>query len=196
MVSIGLRGSRCNIILFQGVIIYPVYNIPTEAVGRRMQFVLRVQVGRSKNPCVLSVRFFFFFQRTASISSAYIIRSFLLNCSSPPIQPVSPLLHLLHNLLLPKGLQIRAFSIPFSTAPFVCVCVCVCVYMCMCTHKAVCHLISFQTKFLPLFFFVLSHKAAPHACACSCSLRFRAELKETWIDVFRAASVPFFISYS
>lgn len=136
-----------------------------------------------------------FSERRVSISSAYIIWSFILNCSPPPpIQPVSPLLSSLFCLtyFCPGACKYVHILSPFSQLA---VCVCLCLCLCVCAHTKLC-VTSYLFKPNSCHFFVLSHKAAPHACACSRSLRFRAELKETWINVFRVASVPFFISYS
>lgn len=145
-----------------------------------MQFVLRVQVGCPKN-CLFLAAFF------RSISSTYIIWSFILNCSSSPPSPhnpVSPLLSVLPNLLLPSGLRIRAYRVPFLTAPHVSASVCVCAH-----KKPACRLISFQT----CHFFVSESQSGT---ACPCMFQLPQIFEPNWINVFRAGSAPFFISDS
>lgn len=164
--------------------IYPVCNIPTEAVGRKMHFVLWVQVGCSKNGAQNKISGHIF-RKKLSISSAYIMWSFIRYCSPPTPTPhpacVSSLFCLTYFCFWPANTCI------FSTL-FHCF-LCVCLYMYAHTQSCVSPPI-FSNQILATFF-VLSHKAALHACACSRSLRFRAELKETWINVFTAVSVPF-----
>lgn len=139
------------------VIIYPVYNIPTEAVGRRMQFVLLVQAECSKTSA---------FSRLCFREREQCLHN-MINCRRPPIPPVPPLFCLTY--FCPE-----AGTYMYILSPYFHSSLCVCLFMFVHTQSCVS---SFQTKFS--LSFVLSRKAAPHSCACSHSLSFRAELKET-----------------
>lgn len=108
--------------------------------------------------------------KRVSISSAYIIWSFILNSSFPPIQPVSPIFCLTY--FCPGACKYVHILSPSLQLPMR-----VSVSICVCAHTKLC-VTSYLFKPNSCHFFVLSHKAALHACACSRSLRFGAELKE------------------
>lgn len=148
--------------------------------------MFRLDAQSTKNSCI----FWPLFRKRVSISSAYIILSFIPNCSPPPTSLCLHSSFFCLTYFCPGACKYVHILSPFSQLPM-CLYVCICVY----AHTKLC-VTSYLFKPNSCHFFVLSHKAAPHACACSRSLRFRAELKETWINVFRVASVPFFISYS
>lgn len=134
------------------------YSIRSEAAGRMVHFLSGFRVAAwkqintqtNKNSCR------HIFRKTLSISSAYIIQSFILHrwstppIPSPPHIPLSSLclLPLLPNLLLLLACKYMCIRYSFF---FTGLRVSMVIYVRTHAHKAVCHLLSSQTKFLPLF---------------------------------------------
>lgn len=112
------------------------------------------------------------FRKTLSISSAYIIQSFILHrCSAPqsppPYIPLSSLclLPLLPNLLLLLACKYMCIRYSFFSQASMCV------HGYICAHTRTQSCVSppiFSNQILATFY-VVSHKAALHACACSSS---------------------------